>query len=195
MSASTTTKSTRKANRAASLRILDRMLKPGMTVFTRNLHVSRSGMMRHISVLVQQDGELIDITEEVGDVLDYGMAEDGGLRVGGAGMDMGFHVVYGLSRSLFGTEGNPFLCMGKGCPSNDHSNDYGDLARKYDREHAEESEALWNGEGMTPETYRARRSAYVSARQAWIAGQESDLYAPTRKHSDGGYALRQSWVS
>lgn len=42
-----------------------------------------------------------------------------GLTVGGCGMDMGFHLVYNLSRVLFPSG---FECIGKGCPSNDHSN-------------------------------------------------------------------------
>jgi hypothetical protein len=41
------------------------------------------------------------------------------LSVSGCGMDMGFHVVYSLSRTLFKDN---FECIGKSCPSNDHSN-------------------------------------------------------------------------
>jgi len=42
-----------------------------------------------------------------------------GIKVSGCGMDMGFHVVYNLSRTLFQ---DAFTCIGKTCPSNDHSN-------------------------------------------------------------------------
>ncbi len=46
--------------------------------------------------------------------------ERGGLRVGGAGMDMGYHVVYSLSSVLFRDRA---VCLGeKNCPSNDHFN-------------------------------------------------------------------------
>jgi len=48
----------------------------------------------------------------------HGRAQDA-LVVGGAGMDMGYHVVYNLARTLFA---DGFACVGEGCPSNDHSN-------------------------------------------------------------------------
>jgi hypothetical protein len=41
--------------------------------------------------------------------------------MGGAGMDMGFALVYNLSRSLYP---NGFDCIGESCPSNDHVNGY-----------------------------------------------------------------------
>jgi hypothetical protein len=43
----------------------------------------------------------------------------GGIKQHGAGMDMGFGLVYTLSRSLYP---NGFECIGERCPSNDHSN-------------------------------------------------------------------------
>lgn len=49
----------------------------------------------------------------------------GGIVIGGCGMDMGFALVYALSRSLFR---DGFKCIGdetrnhRSCPSNDHSN-------------------------------------------------------------------------
>lgn len=63
------------------------------------------------------------------------------VRVGGAGMDMGFHLVYTLSRTLYP---DGFDCVGlyqdnrtdgPRCPSNDHSNglrDYGPSIRHED---------------------------------------------------------------
>jgi hypothetical protein len=45
--------------------------------------------------------------------------ETGALRVSGCGMDMGFHVAYALSATLYR---DGFGCIGEGCPSNDHSN-------------------------------------------------------------------------
>jgi len=44
---------------------------------------------------------------------------DKGIRVGGCGMDMGFHLIYSLSRILYP---NGFDCIGDNCPSNDHFN-------------------------------------------------------------------------
>ena len=50
-------------------------------------------------------------------------SEREGIRVRGAGMDMGFHLVYNLSATLFP---DGFDCVGDGpgqlCRSNDHSN-------------------------------------------------------------------------
>ena len=41
------------------------------------------------------------------------------IRMGGAGMDMGFALAYNLGRCLFP---DGFACIGERCPSNDHSN-------------------------------------------------------------------------
>ena len=39
--------------------------------------------------------------------------------MGGAGMDMGFALVYELSHALYP---DGFDCIGEGCPANDHNN-------------------------------------------------------------------------
>lgn len=98
---------------------LRELLKPGDTVHTILRSVSRSGMTRHISTVIQGADGPNDITWLVKRALDYKMADDGGLKVTGAGMDMGFAVVYDLSRVLFR---NGFACIGERCHSNDHSN-------------------------------------------------------------------------
>ena len=78
------------------------MLKPGDVVHTILRQVSRSGMSRHISVIRQDKDGPHDITYLVGRALNYRQnAKDGGLVVGGCGMDMGFEVVYNLGRALF----------------------------------------------------------------------------------------------
>ena len=91
-------------------------IKPGDTVQTILRHVSRSGMTRAISPVV--NGE--DISWLVARASDYRVNQKhGGLTVEGCGMDMGFDVVYNLSWVLF-KEG--FDCIGERCPSNSHSN-------------------------------------------------------------------------
>jgi len=77
---------------------LRKMVKPGDTVQTILRHVSRSGMTRRISVIV--NGNDVDyLVEQLGV---YNRAKNGpGLVVGGCGMDMGFSLVYSLSRRLF----------------------------------------------------------------------------------------------
>jgi len=95
-------------------------LKPGSTVYTSVKRVARSGMSRHISLYIVRNGEIYDITYYVGVLTDRQRNSDtGGLVVGGCGMDMGFHTVYGLSRRLFA---DGFKCVGNDCKSNDHFN-------------------------------------------------------------------------
>jgi hypothetical protein len=111
---------------AASIRHLREMLKPGDVVHTILRHSARSGMMRHISLVVvmKDTGAVHDITGYAADALDMRRAADGGIKAGGCGMDMGFHLAYSLSRMLF----RNFDCIGENCPSNDHCN--GDRNRK-----------------------------------------------------------------
>ncbi len=77
-------------------------LQPGDTVYTILRHVSRSGMLRYISpVLLKERPYHLDYA--VGQYLDRSIGKhDEGVRCDGAGMDMGFDLVYSLSRSLFG---------------------------------------------------------------------------------------------
>lgn len=109
-------------DQAESLQILRDAIKPGDRVFTLLRHVSASGMMRHITVLTLERNERGETRPHywnyhVAKVLRYKTTEGGSLKVGGCGMDMGFHVVYSLGRVLF-PEG--FECIGDNCPANDH---------------------------------------------------------------------------
>lgn len=105
------------------------IVKPGDTVYTILRHVSSSGMTRHISVIVIGDDKkpmMLDYL--ITKVLGYKrvpMNKGEGVIVGGAGMDMGYHLVYNLSRALFA---DTFECIGDNCPANDHVN--GDNNRK-----------------------------------------------------------------
>lgn len=117
----------KKAERIAALETLRAMLPPGSTVHTILRHVSSSGMTRAISPVVCDDGSPHDITYLVVRAVE-GFSFDqkwGGIRMGGAGMDMGFSLVYTLSSVLY-PDGHE--CIGDGpeyrdrCPSNDHSN-------------------------------------------------------------------------
>jgi hypothetical protein len=92
------------------------MLPPGSEVKTILRHVSRSGISRSISVVI--GGE--DCTYLVARALGTGTDQRyGGIKRGGCGMDMGFDLVYSLSRALYPSG---FDCVGDRCPSNDHSN-------------------------------------------------------------------------
>ena len=90
------------AERDEAITQLRAMVNPGDTVYTILRSVSRSGMSRHISTIIndKQDGPY-DVSYLVARAAGYRRADDGGLVVQGGGMDMGFDVVYQLGRVLF----------------------------------------------------------------------------------------------
>ena len=73
------------------------ILKPGDTVCCILRHVSRSGMSREISFRTVDR----DVTYLFALVGDYRRGTRDGLVVSGCGMDMGFAVVYNVSRRLY----------------------------------------------------------------------------------------------
>ena len=77
------------------------LLKPSQTVYTGLNSVSSSGMSRQISLYVVDNNQIRNITWLVGNILNLKIGSKNGLVVGGCGMDMGFHVVYGLGRALW----------------------------------------------------------------------------------------------
>lgn len=125
-----------KADRDEAIQNLRDLLKPGATVYTILRDVSRSGMSRNIDVQYLGDGEPRWLSSLVAKATGFTFnPKRECLRVGGCGMDMGFHVVSTLSRVLypagFGCIGNPETYLtsegrpvlpGVHCPSNDHSN-------------------------------------------------------------------------
>jgi len=89
--------------------LLTHYVSEGDTIYTVLRSVSSSGMSRTISLKVAKDGKILDLTYYASILLDWPLVEVNGsraLRVGGCGMDMGFHTVYTLSRVLFREEGN-----------------------------------------------------------------------------------------
>lgn len=87
-------------------KLLEHYLKEGQTVYTILRSVSSSGMTRHISVVaVDSEGGLNDITYYAAATLNESLHEKNGyrsIRQNGAGMDMGFHLVYNLASVLYG---------------------------------------------------------------------------------------------
>lgn len=95
-------------------------VKPGDTIFCKLQHVSKSGMLRVIQLIKIENNEPLYLGWNVAKAL--GMTYDKkreGVKIGGTGMDMGFALVYDLSRTLFQDN---FICLGADCPSNDHTN-------------------------------------------------------------------------
>lgn len=95
-----------KADRDQAFANLRKWIKPGDTVHTILDHVSSSGMSRDIRVvLIDKDGNTTHPNWAVQVLLGYPRAKRGdGMRVGGCGMDMGFHIVHSLGYALFGEE-------------------------------------------------------------------------------------------
>jgi hypothetical protein len=93
--------------------LLTHYLSEGDTVYTVLRSVSSSGMSRTISLKVAKEGKILDLTYYASILLDWPLVEVNGsraLRVGGCGMDMGFHTVYTLSSILFREEGQALHC-------------------------------------------------------------------------------------
>jgi len=88
--------------REDAVRELREILKPGDTVFTKLQHVSRSGMSRVIMPFIIKDNEPRYLGWVVAKATgrSYNRKKEG-VNVGGCGMDMGFELVYTLSRYLF----------------------------------------------------------------------------------------------
>lgn len=112
--------SEKRAETLDAVKSLRKMLRPGDTVYTRVDSVSRSGMSRNISAFIGRGRDVINITYLVSKVIGWSLSNRGSLKVSGCGMDMGFHVVYTLSRILF-PKGFKHIAK-RYCPSNDHFN-------------------------------------------------------------------------
>ena len=77
-----------------------KMIGPGSTVYSVCHSVSRSGMSRELSFYVSHEGRIVGINHYIAAIKGYKLGNHG-LKIGGCGMDMGFHVVYGLGRALW----------------------------------------------------------------------------------------------
>jgi hypothetical protein len=88
-----------------SREFLRKALPSGYDRIHRPRHVSRSGLLREISLFVIHKGAPISITWHAARVLRWSV-NDGraywALRVSGCGMDMGFHTVNSLSYAVHG---------------------------------------------------------------------------------------------
>ena len=124
------------AERTNAIDKLRELLPPGTRVYTILRHVSRSGMQRHISAVVHAEDGNNDITWLVARACGYTIADDGGIKCAGAGMDVGFHLIHNLSYALYP---DGFVCTGVEdpprlrCPSNDHSNSDRDYSPHHHR--------------------------------------------------------------
>lgn len=105
-------------DRAAAFKTLKKALRPGQVIYFVVTHVARSGMQRSIEFYIPSHATKWDakrersiktrelvidkITWEMSRILGYRVDQkNGGLVVGGCGMDMGFHCVYTLGGKLW----------------------------------------------------------------------------------------------
>jgi hypothetical protein len=123
-------------------------------VFTILRHVSRSGMQREIGVAIPSVDQrscdchtwpataphyigtprvdFLHPNYKVAKVTGYPLGKHDGIKIGGCGMDMGFQLVYQLSRALY----PEYACLGKGtCPSNYHVNHHDQIRCEGTRVH------------------------------------------------------------
>lgn len=91
------------AEREEAVAALRNALKPGDTLFTILRHCSRSGMQRTISIIkISKNGQPGQWSWSAAKACGWNYDnEREGIKVGGCGMDMGFHLVYSLGRVLF----------------------------------------------------------------------------------------------
>jgi hypothetical protein len=112
--------------RQEAIERLREFVKPGDTLTTVLRDRSSSGMSRSIDVFLLscERGRVQTqwLSRLAATALDWTFDERReAVRVHGAGMDMGFHLVYELAGTLF-PYGTTFRCTGKNCPSNVHNN-------------------------------------------------------------------------
>lgn len=103
-----------KARKAYCRATLLEMVKPGATVYTILRHCSASGMTRRISLAIVHEGKFRCIDVLAADLMGDKVHRQGGIVVGGCGMDMGYHLVYQLGACLWPS----------GTPEPDHCGGY-----------------------------------------------------------------------
>lgn len=89
-----------------SLATLRKNCPPGTKVYCTLRHVSRSGMQREISLHIIKRGQPVSCSWDAARVLGWSLnnarSSYWAVKVSGAGMDMGFHLVNQLSYVLHG---------------------------------------------------------------------------------------------
>ena len=163
-----------------------RDMPPGATVYTILRNVSASGMTRAIDVYTiepedDRTGRIVKRwhSYRVAAILGYPMSDRwDAVSVGGAGMDMGFHLIYSLSSRLYP---DGFDCTGEHCPSNDHTNG---SARPHEYRPGSDNPADDPGCAQYDRGMPNDRCGRSRAQHPTLP----------RHHGSGGYALRQEWL-
>jgi len=93
-----------KEKEEAKIELRDLFKQAGYLAYTKLDHVSRSGMMRHISVFLMIDNSPYNINYLIAKLGDYKRINNGSLKTTGCGMDMGFDMVYNTSSEVYSTQ-------------------------------------------------------------------------------------------
>ena len=94
-------------NREEAIRQLKENIRPNDTLYTQLEHVTKSGMTRFIKVRQIKDDYPFDWTYIAAKALDWKYSDRYyAIKVGGCGMDMGFHLIYSLGQVLW-PDGTP----------------------------------------------------------------------------------------
>ena len=89
-------------NREEAIAKLKEAIKPGDLLYTQLEHVTKSGMNRFIRVRKVEDNYPYEYTGLVAKALDWTYSDKyHAIKVGGCGMDMGFHLINTLSYTLY----------------------------------------------------------------------------------------------
>lgn len=182
--------------RQQAIESLRELLKPGDTVYTTVKSVSRSGMSRSIDVHLIRDNEPRWIARTVAKAIGWGWDDKReAVKASGCGMDMGFHLVYSLSCTLFP---DGFTCPGAKCGGNDHVN-----YRRFVQCHGTPGD---DGVPCFPDdqnVYRLRTGTGENFSLGEVCpvckgkgGWDNPEPRPDKgfHHRDGGYALHQRWM-
>lgn len=95
------------AERQEAIAELKKFLIKNETVYTVLRSVSRTGMSRVMDLFVMRDNQPHRITWSAAKALGWSYSTrpgSKGLKIGGCGMDMGFHAVYSLAGTLWRSE-------------------------------------------------------------------------------------------
>lgn len=169
---------------------LRKLMPPGTTVKTILRHVSRSGMTRAISPVVESEDVSYLLVAAFPDRFKFNRRYDG-ITMQGCGMDMGFALVYDLSHALYP---DGFECVGDGrepCPTCGGSGQRS-TARSANGRELERHERSGTpcddcgGDGWT--------GRYLAIRCGSNDHSNGDRDYSPHHHSSGGYALRQEWL-
>jgi hypothetical protein len=144
---------------------LREMLPPGSTARTILRHVSASGMTRWISVVIDGEDYSWLAARAMGAKLD---PKYGGIKRVGCGMDMGFDLVYSLSRTLYP---DGFACVEQA---------FNETSRLCEEDPDRAGFCAYHSE--------------VHSSDRRCPGADHSNRVETDWHKSGGYAISQRWL-